>query len=297
MNTITRLAALFLLLAPAAGAVETAAFLNVGAGARALALGSAYTALGEDADSLYWNPAGIAGLEKRQVTLSHAELTQKTRQNFFGYAQPTSNGAFGASLSYLSHSKIDGRDAAGRPTGGFEASDAVVGMSYGRKTELAELGATVKYIRTHIGSAEAQTVALDAGARKPLGSFILGAAIRNLGPGLKFDSQRNDLPLRLALGAAYKLAGGHAASAELANGPRGAGSDAGIGGEFQAVKDFFLRGGYTTLSRVPGGSNFDAARGLTLGVGFNNRRWSLDYAAVTMGELGSAHRFTFGARF
>ena len=297
MNTITRLAALFLLLAPAAGAVETAAFLNVGAGARALALGSAYTALGEDADSLYWNPAGIAGLEKRQVTLSHAELTQKTRQNFFGYAQPTSNGAFGASLSYLSHSKIDGRDAAGRPTGGFEASDAVVGMSYGRKTELAELGATVKYIRTHIGSAEAQTVALDAGARKPLGSLILGAAIRNLGPGLKFDSQRNDLPLRLALGAAYKLAGGHAAMAELTNGPRGAGSDAGIGGEFQAVKDFFLRGGYTTLSRVPGGSNFDAARGLTLGVGFGNRRWSLDYAAVTMGELGSAHRFTFGARF
>lgn len=297
MNALTKIAVLSLLISPAVEAAETAAFLNLGDGARALALGSAFTALGADANSLYWNPAGIAGLEKREVTVSHAELAQKTRQQFFGYAHPTSQGAFGASLSYLSHAKIDGRDSAGRATAGYDASDAVLGLSYGRKTELADLGATVKYLRTHIGSAEAQTFALDVGARKPVGAFIFGATVRNLGPGLKFDSERNDLPLRLALGAAYKLAGGHAVAAEFVNGPRGAGSNAGIGGEFQAVKNAFLRCGFTTLSRIPGGSNFNAAQGLTLGLGFNNQRWSVDYAAVSMGELGSAHRFTFGARF
>lgn len=38
-------------------------------------------------------------------------------------------------------------------------------------------------------------------------------------------------------------------------------------------------------------------RGLTLGVGFRDERWGLDYAVVPMGELGSTHRFTLGARW
>jgi hypothetical protein len=125
----------------------------------------------------------------------------------------------------------------------------------------------------------------------------LGAALRNLGPGLKFDSETDDLPLRAAFGAAYAFAGGHTVAVEVVDGPRGAGADAGIGGEYQAIKNVYLRGGYTTQGAVPGGSGFDAARGLTLGVGFRGKRWSIDYAAVPMGELGSTHRFTLGARF
>ena len=46
-----------------AQALESGAdFLNIGAGARASALGSAYTALADDANSIYYNPAGLAGL-------------------------------------------------------------------------------------------------------------------------------------------------------------------------------------------------------------------------------------------
>lgn len=285
------------LLAPAAQAAETASFLNIGDGARAVSMGGAYTALASDANALYWNPAGLAVLEKPEATVSHAEFAQSRRQDFLGLAQPTPQGTFGAALSYLSQSMLEGRDAAGRPTSGFEASDAVLSASYGRKTELVDLGASVKYIRSHIGSAEAQTVALDAGARKTLGGLIVGATLRNLGPGLKYDSQRNDLPLRAALGVAYKLPGGHALAAELVNGPRGAGTDGSVGGEYQAIKNIHLRAGYTSQSAVSGGSSFDAVRGLTLGVGFSNSRWSLDYAAMPMGELGSAHRFTVGTRW
>ena len=58
MRTL-RLAVLLALAAPAAGAVETAAFLGVAPDARSLAMGGAGTALSKGANALYWNPAGL----------------------------------------------------------------------------------------------------------------------------------------------------------------------------------------------------------------------------------------------
>ena len=118
-----------------------------------------------------------------------------------------------------------------------------------------------------------------------------------MGPGLNYDSETNYLPLRLALGGAYLIAGGHLLTVEVTNGPLGAGTDVGFGGEYQAVADFFFRAGYTTISAVAEGAGFEAARGLTLGLGYLRARWKIDYAAVPMGELGCTHRFTFGARW
>lgn len=282
---------------PASWAAEAASFLDIGVGARALGMGGAYTALADDANSLYWNPAGLAKLEKREFTASHAEMYESTRLDFLAYAHPTSQGTFSAGLTYLSQGKIEGRDSLGRPTAGYDASDAALSAGYARKLGFAELGASVKYIRSHIGSTEAQTVAADVGAKRDFGNISVGAALRNLGPGLKFADQRSDLPLRLAAGAAYKFAGGHAAAVELINGPRGAGTDVAFGGEFQAVKNLYLRGGYTTQTAITGGSGFDVARGLTLGLGFRNEKWSLDYAVLPSGELGRSHRFSLGARF
>jgi hypothetical protein len=293
---ITALAALLLVAAPL-HAAETAAFLNVGVGARYLAMGGSGTALSEDGNALYWNAAGLARVAGREVTASDMELQQDTRLDYVAYAQPTAYGTFAAGGTYVSQATIEGRDALGHPTAGFTASDADVSLGYGRKTDLADLGADVKFVQSHIASAQATTFAADVGARRRFGHVVLGAALRNLGPGMKFDAQRNDLPLRLAVGGAYTFAGGHALTAELTDAPRAGGADFGFGGEFQALKDVFLRGGYTTQTAITGGSGFDATRGLTLGVGLRRGGWSLDYAAVPMGELGSTHRFTFGWRW
>jgi len=297
-----KLAGLLVFTAQAAWAAETASFLDIGVGARALGMGGAYTASADEVNALYWNPAGLSRLEKREFSASHAEMFESTRLDFLTYAHPTQQGTFAAGMTYMSQGKIEGRDSQGRLTSGYDASDAAVSAGYARKVELADLGATVKYIRSHIGSAEAQSFAVDLGARRELdgmgpGKLALGAALRNLGPGLKYDHERNDLPLRLAVGAAYKLSGGHAISAEAVNGPRGAGTDAALGGEFQAVKNVYLRAGYTTKSAATGGSGFDAARGMTMGLGFRNEKWSLDYAVLPSGELGRSHRFSLGTRF
>jgi hypothetical protein len=295
MGNKSLLVALLLAAAPLKAA-ETAAFLNLGVGARSLAMGGAGTALSDDANSLYWNAAGLSEA-KREFSLSDMELQQGTRLDFASFAQPTKLGTFAVGGAYLSQSTIEGRDASGHAVGGFNAADADVALGYGRKTDLVDLGGTVKFVQSHIGSAQATTFAADLGARKKLGNVQLGAALRNVGPGLKFDTERNDLPLRLALGAAYKFERGHALTAELTDAPRAGGADFGFGGEFQGMKNVFLRAGYTTQTAVSGGSSFDAARGLTLGVGFRVDRWNIDYAAVPMGEIGSTHRFTVGARW
>src|SRR6478609_2457738 len=49
-------------------------FLNIGAGARGLAMGSAQVASVSDGTSGYWNPAGLVNVkEQPQLNLMHAE--------------------------------------------------------------------------------------------------------------------------------------------------------------------------------------------------------------------------------
>jgi hypothetical protein len=291
------LAAMLSASAGTARAAETAAFLTVGPGARYLALGGAGTALADDADALFWNPAGLSAVEGRQASLSHAELAQNTQQDWASYAASTRLGTLAAGGTYLSQTVADGRDASGAPTGSYSGEDAALSLGWGRGTPLFDAGVAVKFVSSRIASASAQTAALDAGLRGKIERVTLGAAVRDAGPGLKYDVQRNDLPLRLAFGAAYAFPGGHSLAAELTDGPLGAGMDAGFGGEYQVVKNAYLRAGYAARGQVAGGAGLDAASGLTLGLGYRGRPWTIDYAAVPMGELGLAHRFTLGARW
>ena len=48
-------------------ATTSAAFLEIGPGARSLGMGSAYVSVANDASSLYWNPAGIVNVSRPEV--------------------------------------------------------------------------------------------------------------------------------------------------------------------------------------------------------------------------------------
>jgi hypothetical protein len=287
---------LALLLAPAAHAGETASFLELPVGARAVALGGAGTALADDASALYWNPAGLAALERRDALFSHSELGETTRLDFGGFAAPALGGVAGGAFTYLSHGSISGRDAMGRPTGSYGASDAALAGSYARKLGETSAGVSLKYLRSHIAEAEAQSVAVDVGVSAKRGEFTGAAALRNLGPGLRFADQTNDLPLAAAGGVAWKRST-LTLALDYEYRPRVGQNDAGAGAEWEAKPGVFLRGGYSTKGAIGGGSGLDAAKGIAFGLGIKLGSFRVDYAIKPTGELGRAHRFDVGARF
>jgi hypothetical protein len=83
------------------------AFLEIPLGARAAGMGNAYVAVASDGTAFFWNPAGIALMHKRELTLMYAnEFDGLGQYNFVGYShQLTSKYAF--SLGWIRYSVGD----------------------------------------------------------------------------------------------------------------------------------------------------------------------------------------------
>jgi len=83
------LAVLMLTALPSRAAKFAGAFMDDGGGARALALGGAFTAVASDPSACYWNPAGLSGIGSRQVLLMHSErFGDLIDRDFVAYVQP-----------------------------------------------------------------------------------------------------------------------------------------------------------------------------------------------------------------
>src|SRR3989339_1181283 len=82
-----------------AEASDSFSFLSAGAGARATAMGGAFTALSDDASALYWNPAGLAQLREPELLVVHNESFESIRHDAALFAQPLRRrGVFAAGL-------------------------------------------------------------------------------------------------------------------------------------------------------------------------------------------------------
>lgn len=279
--------------------------LFLDADARPVALGGAYAALARDANALRYNPAGLAFLESHHASFMHAEHFQGVTQEYLAAAVPgTSAGLVpkgagaGLMLDTVSFGDVPRTTVSnprGTGLGSFGIRDWTLAAGYGARTRWPwlGLGAALKYLREDIDSYSAQAAAVDLGLMAELDEAwglpaTLGASLQNLGTKLKFQSRREELPLNLRLGAAYRFAGAGSLALDV-NRPKEGDLTMHLGAEYVVRRALALRLGYN-------GRN-EAASGITMGGGLALKRWNLDYAFVPFGDLGSSHRFSVACRW
>ena len=293
-----------------ADAHETAAFLKIGVGARAIGMGGAFTAVSDDVNALFWNPAGLAQIQQSQLGAMTASLAADTSLNTLGYAQPTKHGTFGASAMYLDQGSLDGRNASAQPTGGFDASDFAGSLAYANKIgKHLSLGANLKYIHSAIANDAGEDFALDAGALYDLGKIgpgtpVFGAMVQNLGPRMSMGGgTASYLPTTLAAGISYRYKG-LLADVDYKSMPYAPASEVDAGLEFRPISLIALRAGYDRstfeeplLLNGSGGIDVAALNGFSFGTGLRLDGFDFDYSFTPQGELGDAQRFSLTARF
>ncbi|MBI3293018.1 MAG: tetratricopeptide repeat protein [Elusimicrobia bacterium] len=302
--------ALFLC-AIAAGRVEAggrgttgANFLKLGAGPRALAMGQAQAAVGQDAAGAYWNPASLAHIQSHEVSLMHTELVETIRAQYAAYANPYSPlGVFGGSVYFLSVGDLQGRDATGKETGKLQVYDAMASLTYATtfpKAPYLAVGITAKGIQERLAGVSATTAAGDFGAQLQLGEWLrlrgirglsMGFAVQNLGGKLRFHRDTGELPRNVRMGLGYRVNvfGNPLTLAMDLNVPNDNDRWTAVGAEYWIRQLLAFRVGWR--------SNDDLSNGLSYGVGIRVGNVGLDYALVNFGEFGLTHRAALSLRF
>src|SRR5579871_2996462 len=177
------------------GGTSGGEILSIPVGARAIAMGEAYTAMADDVSSLYWNPAGLAILNQSEASFMYTQWLKDLTYNNVSVATPLENGGIGASLSYLSYGNIDGFDNQGNPSGSVNAYSGVATVGGAWLGDLWSAGFNLKGIQGELADVKATGFATDLGTslvypKEVMGGTIRAAAtIRNLGPGLKYIDQ------------------------------------------------------------------------------------------------------------
>lgn len=275
-------------------------------------MGEAYTSVTEDAYSAYWNPAGLAGVERPELAATYNDSMEDVIHQYLSVAYPLRYGStLGLNVTRLSVAPFQGYDAQGVKTSEVESSDLAVGGAYARtllKDEIERpvlnVGVGLKVISEKLDSASANTAALDLGAiyyirpakywmsKAPAQEFRVALAVKNIGPGLKFDSISSPLPLAATLGTSWQSHPGGSASLIFSLDQTYANDEkyyAAFGAEYVAFQLLSFRAGYRTAQSI--------GSGLRVGVGFRLSFVDLDYSMSPYGELGAMHKFGVSIRF
>lgn len=154
-------------------------------GARALALGSNFVSVADDATSLYWNPAGLSRMVRHQIVLgteSSVDL-EGVQRGFVAAVLQTSWAAFG-----MGWSRTSLQDAANEDLVYLAVSRTVVQKSLGA---FISLGATMKIAHVGLQTAGFQVAGLRSSdthltsdvalLAAPIPNIRFGIIVRNLG--------------------------------------------------------------------------------------------------------------------
>jgi hypothetical protein len=286
---------------------------NVGAGARSAALGNSFVAVADDADAVFFNPAGVSRLGAREVAYTNVSLFfggiegDDLGQHVVSYVQPLGS-RLGVGVGY----ERIGSDL-------MSENGALLSVGYAVSRSLS-LGVNAKYLFWSVGdipndpvtgaadplsNESAGAVGVDVGVlwETPVPGAQVGVLVKNVNepnvakesvPG---DSDAGALPMDVAVGVSYRLAGLSLVTVEW-QGRDVTGDEMDsrlvVGGETQLVEGLLVRAGGSKLFQE------DATGDLNAGLGYSWNAVQFDYGyhiPLDLTETDGAHRFSFAYRF
>jgi len=199
---------------------EGALFLLLPTGAQAVGMGQAMVAGKPGSEGIWWNPASVAGQEKRELAIHHSKTVAGAGDSFSFVLPSRSYGTAALSISILDLGEQQVTDDLGQVIGVILPRDVVLAGTYAAQvTKRFDAGLSYKIIQLRVdcsgqcatvGAAVESSRAVDLGAQYRLEAgapLTFGAAIRNLGGRLNSTqtNQRDPLPTQIEIGAMYRL--------------------------------------------------------------------------------------------
>ena len=206
---------------------STALFLRIEPDSRSAGMGNTGVAVADNANAMFWNPAGLAFQENTQLGITHANwLPEFDAGLFYEYLVGTYHvdgvGTFGGNVTYLNLGELERRDTQGEPLGTSRSFELAVGASYAfRVNERLGIGTSLRGIYSkltdptselNIDDGTASTISADIStlyrtAPFELGgtetTFSAGANLANMGGFMTYNREEQPLPMNLRLGYAF----------------------------------------------------------------------------------------------
>jgi len=173
-----------------------ATFLKINAGARAIGMAGAFSAIENDIYSIYYNPAGISRITGTgSAAFNHANWLADMSYDFAALAINLGDiGSVAFSLTSFSV-PVEKVRTFENPEGDgryWDASSLAIGLSYARNlTDNFSIGFNFKYIRDQVWDMTASSFAIDAGTMytTPFNGLRIGASISNFGNKMKLEGR------------------------------------------------------------------------------------------------------------
>ena len=136
----------------AEGEVNAMPHLRLGAGARSLGLGGAFTAIAEDATATVWNPAGLGSAADLSLNFSTQRLSLDRSHNFIAITKTLGTyGAVGLAATNFGVSDYSLYNASGDYGGKADYSTNAYSLSYGVAIGNFNIGLTGRMLSDNFG--------------------------------------------------------------------------------------------------------------------------------------------------
>lgn len=303
MNKIILLALFVFIFGRISYSQNTFEFLRLDGSARAASLGGSFVSNNDDADVIFYNPAGIQLLEGNPASFSFVKHLMDINLASLSYSTEYEGiGRFGAAIKYINYGTFDGYDEFGASTKEFGVNEMALVIGYANVLDYNfYYGANIKFIYSGIEDRSSTGMAVDLGLHYsiPDKNWYFGFAVLNLGSQLSsYYSTKEDLPLDIVIGVSKSLEN---LPVRLSVDFHKLNQDRDdfverfraftVGAEFTLSKVMKLRFGYDNERRKDFKIGTTAGiAGFNVGLGVRISDYQFDYAYSALGSVGGLHR-------